>query len=87
MIKYCLLAYILGIVTAVIFNKFVKIDITIKKNEKLKAKRIKIPSNKPVEIQEIETLLNEIRQKGKLPIKLSPVVLKSLLEISKCDNW
>lgn len=87
MFKYCLFAYVLGVVTAVIFNKFVKIDISIKKNEKVAAKRIKMTSNKPVEIQEIETLLNEIRKNGKLPINLSPVVLKSLLEISKCDNW
>ena len=87
MFKYCLFAYVLGVVTAVIFNKFVKIDISIKKNENSKAKRIKIPSSKPVEIQEIETLLNEIRKNGKLPINLSPVVLKSLSEISKCENW
>lgn len=84
MINY-IICSIISFLLGFVFAKFIKIEISIKKNASKQSIAYKKTSNPKINC--INQMLSEINKNGQLSINLSGAVLMSLKEISKTPDW
>ena len=77
----CIVSFALGSLTTYLISKYVSIEVKIKKAD------IKHKVFMDCRLQKIQTMLEEIKRCGTIPVKIPKAAEKSLLLIAQTKDW